>query len=220
MDVKKNLITPRHGVPMIAATQDFLTASYLITNKDIFLDRAEFMKALGYFGDANERIDLPPPSIVKPIELWTGKQVYSVLLRPSSKINVTVNLSLAERNYSELGEHMCSKDGWVIVRNNELLCGNLCKNTLGNGSKKGLFYVLIRDNSAELAATCMKRLSKFTSRWISHYGMSIGISDVTPFKELVTEKKNMIKEGYQQCNTYHQMLKDGKIELQAGCDPQ
>ena len=27
----------------------------------------------GYFNDCNERIELPPPTIIKPIELWTGK---------------------------------------------------------------------------------------------------------------------------------------------------
>jgi DNA-directed RNA polymerase III subunit RPC1 len=39
----------------------------------MFLNRSEFMRVCAYFGDANEKIDLPPPSIMKPIELWTGK---------------------------------------------------------------------------------------------------------------------------------------------------
>ncbi len=33
MGVTENLITPRNGEPLIAATQDFLTASYLLTRK-------------------------------------------------------------------------------------------------------------------------------------------------------------------------------------------
>jgi DNA-directed RNA polymerase III subunit RPC1 len=31
------------------------------------------MRICAYFGDANEKIDIPPPSILKPVELWTGK---------------------------------------------------------------------------------------------------------------------------------------------------
>jgi DNA-directed RNA polymerase III subunit RPC1 len=52
---------------------------------------------------------------------------------------------------------------------------------MGNGSKSGLYYSLIRDNSSEVSAACMLRISKFSARWISTLGLSIGISDVTPF---------------------------------------
>jgi DNA-directed RNA polymerase III subunit RPC1 len=31
------------------------------------------MQMCGYFNDCNERIELPSPAILKPIELWTGK---------------------------------------------------------------------------------------------------------------------------------------------------
>ena len=27
-------------------------------------------------------VDLPPPAVVKPVELWTGKQLFSLLIRP------------------------------------------------------------------------------------------------------------------------------------------
>ncbi len=73
MDVKQNLLIPRSGEPLIAPTQDFLTTGYLITQKDMFLNRSEFMRVCAYFWDANERIEIPPPTIYKPIELWTGK---------------------------------------------------------------------------------------------------------------------------------------------------
>ena len=39
MAVPYNLVTPRNGEPLVAATQDFLTAAYLITQRDIFFDR-------------------------------------------------------------------------------------------------------------------------------------------------------------------------------------
>ena len=71
---------------------------------------------------------------------------------------------------------------------------------MGNGSKTGLFYSLIRDNSVDVAAACMLRISKFSARWISNYGMSIGIGDVTPFKQLVEEKSKLIETGYEQCD--------------------
>ena len=41
MGVNKNLITPRNGEPLVAASQDFLTASYLITQKSVFFTKEE-----------------------------------------------------------------------------------------------------------------------------------------------------------------------------------
>ena len=41
MGVNNNLITPRNGEPLVAASQDFLTASYLITQKSVFFTKEE-----------------------------------------------------------------------------------------------------------------------------------------------------------------------------------
>lgn len=47
------------------------------------------------------------------------------------------------------------KDGFVLFKHSELLSGALGKLTLGSGGKGGLFYVLIRDNSKDIAAKVM-----------------------------------------------------------------
>lgn len=39
MDVRENLVTPRSGQPLITATQDFLTASFVLTQREVFLNR-------------------------------------------------------------------------------------------------------------------------------------------------------------------------------------
>ncbi len=78
---------------------------------------------------------------------------------------------------------MCLKDGWVIFKNSELLLGQIGKTTLG-GNKNGLIYNLLRDNTNEAACEIMHRISKLSARWLSDYGMTIGISDVTPSENL------------------------------------
>jgi DNA-directed RNA polymerase III subunit RPC1 len=52
MGVHKNLCTPKNGEILIAATQDFLTASYLLTSRDSFLDRAQVGLLVAMMGDA------------------------------------------------------------------------------------------------------------------------------------------------------------------------
>jgi DNA-directed RNA polymerase III subunit RPC1 len=61
------------------------------------------MRICAYFGDADEKIEIPPPSIMKPVELWTGKQVINVLLRPNRESNVIVNTTVKEKFYSKKG---------------------------------------------------------------------------------------------------------------------
>lgn len=41
---------------------------------------------------------------------------------------------------------------YVCYHNSELMCGNLAKKTLGDGSKTGLFYTLIREHGPLEAA--------------------------------------------------------------------
>ena len=218
MNVVNNLVTPKSGEPLIAATQDFLTAAFLLTNKDQFYDQAEFWRICSYFWiDDNEILTIPPPAIIKPMKLWTGKQVISLLIRQNYKSNIVLNIELEEKNYTNNTLQMCPKDGYVIFNNSELMCGNLGKATLGGGSKRGLFYTLIRNWSSEIAAKWMLRLSKFASRWISNYGMSIGISDVTPFG-ITEQKAEIIHKGYLKWEKFIEKFHLGKLNLKAGCN--
>lgn len=77
-------------------------------------------------------------TILQPIELWTGKQLFSVLLRPDANMRVYLNLTLTEKSYTKPSgkrvkpyETMCPNDGYVYFHNSELLSGQLGKATLG-----------------------------------------------------------------------------------------
>ncbi|XP_953288.1 DNA-directed RNA polymerase III largest subunit (RPC homologue), putative [Theileria annulata] len=232
LSVLKNLTTPRNGEPLIAPVQDFLCASYLLTSKDMFLNRSEFSQVISYFTDGTIQVDLPPPSIIHPVTLWTGKQVFSVLIKPNNKSKVMVNIRVREREYTDpnqyyknlnkdnleggkventksqtssndvkpvsfmkLDDCMCPSDGYVVIYKSELMCGSLGVRSLG-ASKGGLFYELMLKNSPKISSECMLRVSKLSSRWLSEFGMTIGLDDVTPSKELIDKKKQLLLDGY------------------------
>lgn len=65
--------------------QDFLTSAYLLTSKDKFYTRADLGRLVAFMGDALTNAQLPVPAVVKPMELWTGKQVFSMLIRPNAQ---------------------------------------------------------------------------------------------------------------------------------------
>ncbi|KAK8921953.1 DNA-directed RNA polymerase II subunit RPB1 [Platanthera zijinensis] len=221
MGVQNNLCTPKNGEILVASTQDFLTSSYLITRKDTFYDRASFALMCSYMGDGMESIDLPTPALIKPLELWTGKQLFSVLVRPNASTRVFLNLTVKEKIFSKvqnLCETMCYSDGFVYFRNSELISGQLGKATLGNGNKNGLFAVLLRDYSAYAAASCMNRLAKLSARWIGNHGFSIGIDDVQPGERLNQKKKRIIDEGNRKCLEFITKYNRGELPLATGCD--
>jgi DNA-directed RNA polymerase III subunit RPC1 len=217
MNITNNLITARNGEPLVAATQDFLTCAHLITKKDVFFSREDFFRVISYFSDALEEIDVPAPAIYKPKKLWTGKQVISILVRPNKSVKSCVNVESKERFYTD-HKAMCSEDGYVLFYRGELMCGNLGKKTLGGESKHGLFYVLIRDYGPEEATRCMTRLSKLCARYMENRGFSIGISDVTPTKEVQAMKLRIMEEGKLKSEKQIDEYKNDRIKLKPGCN--
>lgn len=219
MGNKSNLVTPRNGELLIAATQDFITGSYLLTQKDTFLGKEEACQLVAtlFAGeDVFLHVDLPPPAILKPRVLWTGKQIFSMLLKPNKQCPIEANLRAKGRAYTS-DEELCVKDSFVVIRNSELLAGTMDKSTLGSGGKNNIFYVLLRDWSEEASTTVMWRLGRLESYYIMNRGFSIGIGDVTPGLGLLRAKNRLLHAGYSKCNQYIQELADGQLQCQPGC---
>lgn len=219
MGSKSNIITPRNGEPLIAAIQDFITGGYLITQKDVFFDRSrvsQLIASILAYNDQDIRIDLPPPAIFKPCKLWTGKQVFSLLLRPNTSCPVLANLRAKGKNYSS-GEDLCINDSFVVIRNSELLCGAMDKATLGSGSKNNIFYVILRDFGEEHASSTLSRLARLCPAFLSNRGFSIGIGDVTPGIGLINAKNKLLDNGYSKCDGYIADLNEDKLTTQPGC---
>lgn len=220
MGVKHNLATPKNGEPIIAATQDFITAAYLISLKDRFFDRRTFTYMCMHMLDGNTHLDLPPPAIVKPRELWTGKQIFNVLMRPNKQSPVLVNLDAKNKDYAakpDQAPDMDPNDGWLVIRNSEVMCGKMDKATVGDGKKESVFYVILRDFGPDAAVGAMNRLARLCARYLGNRGFSIGIGDVFPTERLNERKDNLVKVAYRECDDLIETFKAGKLEKATGC---
>lgn len=80
MGTKANICTPRNGEPLIASIQDFITGSFLLTQKDQMYTRAQAACLAATLTSGDTRVVLPTPAICKPRQLWTGKQIFTLLL--------------------------------------------------------------------------------------------------------------------------------------------
>lgn len=217
MGVCNNLVTPRNGEPIIGATQDFITTAYLITQKERFYDRSQFTQIVSYCFDASLHIDIPPPCIVKPRRLWSGKQIISVLLRPNQQVEMKINLESMTKAYRPVPvPDLCPNDGYMIIRNSELLCGALDKSVVGDGKKQSIFFAALRDYGTAESAALMNRLAKLSARWSCNHGFSIGLSDVMPGEKLATRKNDLIASAYAECEAKIEMSKGGRLDNHPG----
>ncbi|EFN78064.1 DNA-directed RNA polymerase III subunit RPC1 [Harpegnathos saltator] len=219
MGNKSNLVTPRNGELLIAATQDFITSSYLLTRKNTFLTEAQaVLLANCLMNDADNLVSvtLPPPAIIKPIKAWTGKQIFGLIMRPNEECPVKANLRTKGKAYTN-GEEMCIEDSYVLIRNSELLAGSMDKVTLGSGTKQSIFYILLCDWGEDVATLAMWRLARLASCYITNAGFSIGISDVTPGHGLLQAKEELLKNGYDKCTNYIRQMEEGNLVCQPGC---
>ncbi|KAL4995659.1 hypothetical protein BDV10DRAFT_174333 [Aspergillus recurvatus] len=222
MGVKNNLATPKNGEPIIGAIQDFISAAYLLSSKDNFFDRRSFTQICLYMLGPQTRFDLPPPAVFKPQMLWTGKQVFNILMRPNKDDPVLVNLDAACKQFKapkgNRPRDLDPNDAWLVVRNSEVMCGVMDKSTVGSGKKDNVFYIMLRDFGPAAAAEGMNRLSKLSARWFSNMGFSIGITDVYPSDRLVQSKNDLVEAAYAQCDEVIAKYKAGTLEKYPGCD--
>ncbi|CAI4064204.1 hypothetical protein N7582_002611 [Saccharomyces uvarum] len=223
MGVKNNLLTPKSGEPIIAATQDFITGSYLISHKDSFYDRATLTQLLCMMSDGVEQFDVPPPAIMKPYYLWTGKQVFSLLIKPSHKSPVVINLDAKNKVFvppksKSLPSEMSQNDGFVVIRGSQILSGVMDKSVLGDGKKHSVFYTILRDYGPQEAANAMNRMAKLCARFLGNRGFSIGINDVTPADDLKQKKEELVEIAYRKCDELITSFNKGELETQPGCN--
>lgn len=220
MGTQNNIVTPRNGEPLISATQDFITCCFLMTGRDIFYDRSQFAQICCYMGDSLLDVKLPPPAIIRPVTLWTGKQVFSVLMKSppvsmniSSRVTSTeinINLETKGKNFIEpsstnaaslvMDKSMCINESYFIVYNSEIMSGRIDKSIIGDGSKNSLFYVALRDYGSPTAADFMNKTAKLSARWMGNQGFSIGIDDVQASPSLQKEKNMVVEDGFSQCD--------------------
>ncbi|XP_045532098.1 DNA-directed RNA polymerase III subunit RPC1-like [Pieris brassicae] len=213
MGVNENIVTARHGEPLIAATQDFITAMYQITSKDTFYDRQKFGQLLADF--SIDHVDLKPV-ISNPVELFTGKQLVQAMvynsLEDKSKIK-EVTLVAKNRSYVSDFDH---NDGLFLIQGGIYISGRIDKNIIGGECKKNSLLYVILKISKKSSSNMMLNITKVASRYLGEVGFSIGLTDVLPGIGLQKKKEIVVNEGYDKCDKIIHNIKHGRGDLETG----
>ena len=84
MRVHKNIISPKSNGPVMGIVQDTLLGSQKLTQRDTFIPKDMTMNMLMWVDNFDGNIPVPAVMVRdergKVTPLWTGKQLYSMLL--------------------------------------------------------------------------------------------------------------------------------------------
>jgi DNA-directed RNA polymerase beta' subunit len=186
MAVSKHIMHPRANKPVMAIIQDGIDAAYFITHMDTFFDRgeaSELIMAPRYNRDASRDLplghpdslwtspSLPPPAILKPQVLWTGKQLISCVL---PRVNMVRKLKNRPKE-SEPDEHV-HHDGVLMIQHGELLRGTLCKQSMGDAAG-GIIHMACLYLGNNVAARFISDVQRLLNKFLISMGFSVGVKD-------------------------------------------
>ncbi len=168
MLVPHNIVSPQGNKPVMGIVQDTLLGCMLFTQRDTFLRRDLMMNLLMHVGDWDGVI--PEPAIYKPEPLWTGKQIFSLIL---PKVNlIRYNNTHPDGEKTEISPG----DTKVFISRGELICGIVDKRTVGSSSN-GLIHVTWKEYGSDVTCKLISQIQVLVNHYVLQRGQSIGIGD-------------------------------------------
>ncbi len=203
--VSRLVITPQANKPVMSIVQDTLTAAYKMTQRDVFINRADMMNLLMYLPTWNGR--MPKPAIYKPQRLWTGKQLFSLII--PGRINCIRTHSTHPESEDDGPYRWISPgDTKVLIDDGDLVAGILCKKTLGSASGSLIHMVALEHNFEEVGMF-FNNIQTVINNWLLIEGHTIGIADALydqatrkQIGETITKAKDAVFEIIDQAHNY------------------
>ncbi|KAJ3031117.1 DNA-directed RNA polymerase II subunit rpb1 [Rhizophlyctis rosea] len=184
--VPRMIVSPQKNGPVMGIVQDTLCGITLFTQRDTFIRRDMVMNILYWVPNWDGQI--PEPAILKPIPLWTGKQMMSLIIP---------RINLEGKHFGHPDEErtkISPGDTKVIIQDGELVAGILSKGTVGS-SAGGIIHVTVNEHGPDAAKQFFNGTQQIVNYWLLHNGFSIGIGDTVASDELMDQVNGHLKGG-------------------------
>lgn len=205
MFVPYQIISPQANKPIIGLVQDALLACRLMTLRDTFLNRNQVMNLMMWIKKRD--VVLPPPCILKPQQLWSGKQVFSLFL---PEINHDA-FSADSKDSSWLP----FDDKRVIIRDGKLLSGILDLKTVAK-SEKSLVHVVINSWDKDIARDFLNQTQLVVNNWLELRGFSIGIIDCIASPRTLDKVTEQLEDLKRSVDETTRNALNGTLKIQPG----
>ncbi|MEM3499958.1 MAG: DNA-directed RNA polymerase subunit A' [Candidatus Woesearchaeota archaeon] len=198
MEVRTQIISPRYGSTVIGCIQDAISGLYLLT-KEMTLPRDKAINLL-YTSGITDFSRLP-----KKKEL-NGREIFSQVLPPDFNFEGTSRLC---KHHEKCMKEKCQNDGYVLIRNGELICGVMDKNNLGEES--GRMLAEINRKYGQDSLEILERIFKLGVNTLTLHGFTSLISDLE-LKEDVKEKiRELVRNADREVNELISKYKSGEL---------
>uniref|UniRef100_A0A452UNI2 DNA-directed RNA polymerase subunit n=1 Tax=Ursus maritimus TaxID=29073 RepID=A0A452UNI2_URSMA len=191
--VPRMIVTPQSNRPVMGIVQDTLTAVRKFTKRDVFLERGEVMNLLMFLSTWDGKV--PQPAILKPRPLWTGKQIFSLII-PGHINCIRTHSTHPDDEDSGPYKHISPGDTKVVVENGELIMGILCKKSLGT-SAGSLVHISYLEMGHDVTRLFYSNIQTVINNWLLIEGHTIGIGDSIADSKTYQDIQNTIKKAKQ-----------------------
>ncbi|KAI8344064.1 hypothetical protein BC941DRAFT_407662, partial [Chlamydoabsidia padenii] len=206
--VPKQIVSPQSNKPVMGIVQDTLAGIRKFTLRDTFMTKDLVMNIVMWVPDWDGFI--PPPAILKPKPMWTGKQIVSMVIPKG------INCQTFYFNHpDDETTYISPGDSRVIIENGELVCGIVCKKTVGTAGG-GLIHTIVNELGSEAAKNFLTGTQQVVNYWLLQNGFSIGIGDTIADKQTMATITNIISQAKQRVQEIIITAQQDKLEIQPG----
>ncbi|KAI8463429.1 MAG: hypothetical protein J3K34DRAFT_526989 [Monoraphidium minutum] len=174
-------IVPTDGKPIRGLIQDHVVSGVLLTKKDCFLTAEEFSQLLlnaasPWRPGGPDALDLrlPIPAVLKPVPLWTGKQLLSSLVAVLARGRAPLTFTSGSKVPADYWGRS-NGEGEFIFWRGELLAGTLDKAQFG---KFGLVHAMQELYGCGVAGEMLSALSRLLTLFLQWHGFTCGMDDL------------------------------------------
>lgn len=162
--VPLQIVSPQSNKPVMGIVQDTLCGVRKLTVRDSFLEYQQVMNILYWVPNWDGVV--PPPAILKPKALWTGKQMVSLAIPPGIFL----------QRFDDSNPITSPKDNGMLVFKGDIMYGVVDKKTVG-ATAGGLIHMIFREKGPYACSQFVGNVQKIVNYWLLHNGFSIGIGD-------------------------------------------
>uniref|UniRef100_A0A1A9WHW6 DNA-directed RNA polymerase subunit n=1 Tax=Glossina brevipalpis TaxID=37001 RepID=A0A1A9WHW6_9MUSC len=205
VNVANNYLVPKDGTPLGGLIQDHIISGVKLSIRGRFFNREDYQQLVfqGLF-NLKKDIKLLPPAIIKPLQLWSGKQVLSTIIinlipdgyeRINLKSLAKINSKhwKSDRSTKALigGETMSESE--VLIRKGELLVGVLDKQQYG-ATPFGLVHCVFELYGGNTSTNLLTAFAKLFTSFLQREGFSLGVKDILVTNEADNLRREIVQE--------------------------
>ena len=199
-DTDHQYLVATQGKPLRGLIQDHISMGVWLTNRDTMFDEGDYHQLL-YASlrpednhTLSDRIKTVAPAVMKPMQMWTGKQIVTTVLRnitTSSHPGLTL-VGKSQTDGDRWGDN--KEEGSVIFQAGELLCGILDKAHLGP-SAGGFVHSIYETYGHTTAGKLLSVLGRLLTKLLHTRGFSCGIEDIVLTKSGNATRRQKLREA-------------------------